>query len=178
MFKKLLPIVFLFAGFQVNAAIITSDDVYYDGNLEWLHFNFTDGMTALESHDEYSDQGFRLAFATEASDFISTWFGTSIVNGSLHTTNHNSQRAAFWNEFTFVHPNYGSWALAADGLLYGTDGGGYIHDGATSIVPFGQGNANYAYMMVRGTVVPEPSMIALFGLGLVGLVFNRQRRQS
>ncbi len=64
MFKKLLPLLFLFAGFQVNAAVITDDNVYDDGNLEWLNLNFTRDTSSADALIDFGGDGFRMASVT------------------------------------------------------------------------------------------------------------------
>ncbi len=56
MFKKFLPVIFLFAGFHADAALIdndwyTTDDV---NNLDWLDLSFTDNKLLSEALDENS----------------------------------------------------------------------------------------------------------------------------
>ena len=56
------------------------------------------------------------------------------------------------------------------------DGG--IHGGYTSFKVNGLESYTWSVASAESAPVPEPSIIALFGLGLVGLGFARRRRQA
>jgi hypothetical protein len=99
MLKKLLPILFLFTGFQANAALITHNgytldedtDIVTGGGLEWLQWDVTKGLsvnTAVAANGIFggADYGNGWTLATNeqmaalfnAFSFNSTTTGTSL----------------------------------------------------------------------------------------------------
>jgi hypothetical protein len=88
MFKKLLPLLFFFAGFQANAAIISGTHSTADGKsvalqgLEWLSWDetYNSTRTAVEAGG-YFDDGWRYATGAEFGGLISSiWGGASGEN--------------------------------------------------------------------------------------------------
>jgi hypothetical protein len=233
MFKKLLPLLFLFAGFQANASIIDNGPYTTDteSGLDWLDVT----LSIDRSYDDVSTQfgsagdfeGWRYASGLE---FEQLWNNISGVDES------SPYGAEFYDidETTFSIDPYvamlgdtydayivglGGPHTSSDHAWGGVDGDGkgihqsfgiladsfYDHDGVTinyylagaydadeyNVDDFGDSTnarawavlggvsgASYGSWLVRGTIsVPEPSIIALFCLGLVGIGFAR-RRQS
>ncbi len=88
MFKKLLPILFLFTGFQANAALIgnlTYDGTYISGDgRTYLGFNtiaswdYATTLAATQVNGEYED--YRIANNADADYFIGSLFGTEDDN--------------------------------------------------------------------------------------------------
>jgi hypothetical protein len=193
MIKKLLPLLFLFAGFQVNAAAITSADVYDDGELEWLHASFTHGLSSSMSASTYLADGFRLASAAEARALMLGWVPDSHVSASNVWGGHLAQANAHIAK-GLLDPNRadnnGSYFAVADHGLFGastwSQNGWIMYGNLDKGVGVNGAMSTWAgYGMVRGGSeiepeeqrVPEPTIIALFALGLVGIGFAR-RRQS
>jgi hypothetical protein len=179
MIKKLLPLLFLFAGFQVNAAVITDDNVYDDGNLEWLNLNFTRDTSSADALIDFGGDGFRMASVTEAAALIDGWFGVTMTGAVLKGANPELVREVL-DMFGATFRSRDSFGIVMDGGLFGVSKKkGRVFSGKSpGNEKWGAGgvaSGRAGYWMVRDAVVPEPSIIALFGLGLVGIGFARRR---
>ncbi|MFT5548578.1 MAG: hypothetical protein ACI9CO_000493 [Candidatus Azotimanducaceae bacterium] len=182
MYKKLLPLLFLFTGFQVNAAIIVDNGTYttVDG-LDWLDWTATLNQTHAAALG--NNAGYRTATLAEMVDLNEAMFGTTFTYNSsgLDISFDRASNATAIGDFIALFGNtssYGySYAVGASVGLVGFDGkalyAGYdpAYYGSPGFSSPAVGNA-----LVRRSAVPEPSIIALFGLGLVGIGFARRRR--
>jgi len=176
--------IFLFL-FSSNcfATLITSDDVYDDGTFEWLHFDFTHGMTSAVSLSTYTGDGFRLATVVEAQDLINDWFGTSFsLDSNEYDPLYSVLATEFFTEFTATYIDRFSLGLVADGGLFGVSlaGGIFIGDNPIGYGEGGVGEYFAGYMMVRDSSsdVPEPSTLAILAFSLMGLASRRQYKQA
>jgi hypothetical protein len=231
MFKKLLPLLFLFAGFQANASIIfngythdTSTDIVTGGGLDWLQWDYTIGQsidTALAgaATSAYGG-GWALASNAQMAGLFNS-FGFGAFGTVEHSTYRfsdpftSSEDAVTDNELAFISmfgDTYlaGGFASCAGAecyqearALYGSDADGdnffnraLVYDdyrlmfGTRQTLQSGFielnvdqwanwiGDVRSGVALVRAASVPEPSIFALFGLGLVGIGFARRKRQA
>jgi hypothetical protein len=235
MFKKLLPLLFLFAGFHVNASIIfngythdTATDIVTGGGLEWLQWDYTVGQsidTALAGAATTAyGGGWALASNTQMAGLFNTFgFGAFGTDENTHYYESDAwnvtEVAATDNELMFIlmfgdtyklerktHECYWIFpqfqckkqakayfgsdaddaglfhkAFVVDDFINNNGYGSMYRDGyvwMTSAVKRSTtaGFADTGVALVRSVTVPEPSIIALFGLGLVGIGFARRRR--
>jgi hypothetical protein len=226
MFKKLLPILFLFTGFQANAALIgnlTFDGTYISGGgrtyldlSEYVRWDYQTAYNATQVGGAYED--FRIANTADADNFIGLLFGANADNCSavdrvasndtcgtlaqyagwasvinrrvMHssadvgfkfladesithevglTIMHNRPTGRYNSTPTRTVTQHEEW-----GTVWEADRLGNLTDNTGQII------GKTAWLMVRGPIaaVPEPSIIALIGLGIFGLGFARRRRQS
>jgi hypothetical protein len=197
MFKKLLPILFLFTGFQANAVLIgnlTYDGTYISGDgRTYLRLNtiaswdYATTLAATQVGMQY--EGFRIANSADALYFIGSLFGASPHDCSTINT-------ATWTicgDITgWADGLFGiSYDPSADYIIFKSEVPGYaglIWIGNTNQVGLDEawfdishmGGLPVSWLLVKDTVVsvPEPSIIALMGLGIFGIGFARRRRQS
>ncbi|GHE88523.1 PEP-CTERM sorting domain-containing protein [Thalassotalea profundi] len=172
------------------AGLITSDDVYNDGSLEWLHFNFTVGLSSTASLNTYEDEGFRFATADEATTLVNDWFGLNLDAGNTNVSSPAfSDLIDSWNEeFTINYTTVGSYGLVANYGLFGARRDNNfifsnyypaVYGAGGDVSPIGA-----SYMLVRdvnkdvNVNVPEPSTLAIFALGIIGLASRRFKQQS
>jgi hypothetical protein len=90
MFKKLLPILFLFTGFQANAVLIGNlayDGTYISGDarnyvgLDTIaSWDYATTLAATQARGQY--EGFRIANTADADFFIGSLFGANVDNCS------------------------------------------------------------------------------------------------
>jgi hypothetical protein len=194
MFKKLLPLLFLFAGFQANAVIIdqTATTLDTDTGFEWLDMSYTDGITyaaALAGSNTFEGGGWRNASYLEVVELANNAVGFGITPSS------NNDYASFIGLSALTDFMGGTYG----GTSYSYVVGNVYIGGGLDRAQFGYGNAKGWFrnnltdnfwdgfsdsdsrigtFLVRSSAVPEPSIIALFGLGLVGIGFARRKRQS
>jgi hypothetical protein len=184
MFKKLLPLLFLFAGFQANAALIDNGDYSTDveSGLDWLDWTLTQNKTQAEALTLFSGAGWRVATHAEAFELIGNQFDVVINSVGIGYGNTSSTWDADTARFIDL---FGSTNGAAS--TYASIEGMGLFGPSHSSLAAGYGPSSYGavgrhatYMgvaLVKVAAVSEPAIIALFALGLVGIGFAR-RRQS
>jgi hypothetical protein len=119
MFKKLLPILFLFTGFQANAVLIgnlTYDGTYISGDgrtylgLDTIApWDYATTLAATQVNGEYED--YRIANTADADYFIGSLFGAnadncSTVDGTASTNTHCGDLVG-WGDGLFGTSGYG-----------------------------------------------------------------------
>jgi hypothetical protein len=218
MFKKLLPILFLFTGFQANAGLIgnlTYDGTYISGDgrtyvgLNTIaSWDYAKTLAATQVNGQY--EGFRIANTADADFFIGSLFGTnanacSTVDGIA--TRSYCGNITGWADGLFI----GNMGFSSDSFLFIADealthevglveigrGGVAIQDERYTSIANADVRAKRAvfaapWLLVKDTVAapgpsvpgsgavaaPEPSIVALMGLGIFGIGFARRRCQS
>jgi hypothetical protein len=195
MFKKLLPLLLLFTGFQANAVIIdqAATTLDTDTGFEWLDMSYTDGITyaaALAGSNTFEGGGWRNASYLEVVELASNAVGYDI---SLSFGSDPSSYIGLSMLTDFMGGTYGGGSSlyavgnvdiggGIDRAQFGYFGSkGYFRDNAQADTvwdPRTDPDSDIGTFLVRTSAVPEPSIIALFGLGLVGIGFARRKRQS
>jgi hypothetical protein len=188
MFKKLLPLLFLFAGFQANATLIDNGDYSTDtqSGLDWLDWTLTTDMTQHDALLHFSRAGWRIATATEAVGLIENHFNV-VVGATGHAGGSASViLPAKYIEFLslFGDTSGGLFAVQSGSTIEGFglvgSGGSLVFAGFEGLWDFSDIDQYSKYLgvaLVKDAAVSEPAVIALFALGLVGIGFAR-RRQS
>jgi hypothetical protein len=204
MFKKLLPLLFLFAGFQANATLIDNGSTTVDTatNLEWLDVTATLGESynsVIGGFGGYIADGYSVATTSQLCVLFGA-LGDSIANcpDAGVDTLAAANVAEFIYKFgdtTVSQPGYAGtfgWYDSGDVLLLDAVGLGCIEGSAMSVGCVRRNGAwadgafdtvSWSHPLVGGWLVrvasvPEPAIIALFTLGLVGIGFARRKRQS
>jgi hypothetical protein len=211
MFKKLLPILFLFTGFQANAGLIgnlTYDGTYISGDgrtyvgLDTIaSWDYATTLAATQVSGKY--EGFRIANTADTDFFIGSLFGATVDNCSTVdgvATYTRCGTLAGWTDGLFGG-NYSDtdefmWFLAdetsssevglinvpSSGNVYQWEDYGSVDfsDIYSSIDEPDRTFGVITWLLVKDTVasVPEPSIVALMGLGIFGIGLARRRRQS
>jgi hypothetical protein len=210
MFKNLLPILFLFTGFQAGAVVIgnlTYDGTYISGDgrtylgLETIaSWDYIRTFNATQVNGEYED--YRIANTADADYFIGSLFGAdaddcSTVDGA--PTDETCGHIQGWTDGFFgdnFRYDYDMFMFIAEetpavfraGITRITQYGIVRQIESWNYISFTDKYADNGYyyhepitwLLVKDTVasVPEPSSIALMGLGIFGLGYARRRRQS
>jgi hypothetical protein len=184
MVKKLLPLLFLFAGFQANATLIDNGDFSTDveSGLDWLDWTLTLDKTQAEALTMFSGYGWRVATDTEADELIFNQFGLSVNSSGVAYGSGSSSfvadRSRFIDLLGMTHSGVATYAsIEGYGLVGPSDSQVFSNHAPGS---YGVVNLHANWMgvaLVKVAAVSEPAIIALFSLGLVGIGFAR-RRQS
>ena len=181
-------------------ALITKDTV---SGLEWLDLTVTSGLTYDAVFAELGVGGDYegWAFASE-SQLNSLWSafggaGPYTVQSPIHNQAFDNGLLTTWgilnahqisSESFFLWDNVPSSGTHSRGRVLDFDFSGYFDGIIISVgakddaVSAGTGTGSALVRDINAptssAVVPEPSIIALFSLGLVGLGFARRKRQS
>jgi hypothetical protein len=208
MFKKLLPILFLFTGFQASAVVIgnlTYDGIYISGDgRTYVGFDtiaswdYATTLAATQVNGQF--EGFRIANTADADYFIGSLFGAnadscSTVDGSasnggcgnldnwvdgIFGNSHGPDEDYFWfladeswSDVGYVRVNVRNLSV----VQYEQWRSFYVFNRLSSIG--GYGESSIPWLLVKDIIdAPEPSIMALMGLGIFGIGFARRRRQS
>jgi hypothetical protein len=197
LFKKLLPLLFLFAGFQANAAII---QFQYD---DTISYSFITGLVAGQSATitvgldngvagdvsqiwtagdltsvtfDFNNGGLVTTFNSPWGGSLSSSVGNFTTNGSGVLTG----VMASWSNYS-SGTDWSSAGLAVTPESWWLNGWNEVFraDSMLGVVALTNvSDMKSAANWSKVAAVPEPSIIALFGLGLVGIGFARRKRQS
>jgi len=194
MFKKLLPLLFLFAGFQANAALIQFqyDDIISYSSIPGLaagqsatitvgldnggisNISQTWTATHLQSVTiDFDNGGLVTTFNSPWDGGLSDAAGDFVTDGSGSLTGVMTN----WRDYNVSADvttsgsgvRYFRWYLNGNNSFYHQSGNQVVH--LTDV-----GDMLDAVHWSLVSDVPEPSIIALFGLGLVGIGFARRRQ--
>jgi hypothetical protein len=196
MFKKLLPLLFLFAGFQANALVITqyASESAFQAAAGALSMEDFSG----EADGKFTSRTFTGFDATLASQYPNR---PSVIGNELELQLKDSSSVlnlTFVDGINALGFNWRNTDTSGDSIElivggqsidFGPEGSGFFGmttDIAFSVAGFsdnagGGGWLDLAYIddiQYSESAVPEPSIIALFALGLVGIGFARRRRQA
>jgi hypothetical protein len=207
MFKKLLPLLFLFAGFQANAALfqfqfedtISSTTItgLSGGQSALITVGLDNGGTSHLSQTWTADDLTAVTFDFNNGGYVFTFSdpfdgGLTNVSGDFVTDSSGTLTSvlSYWfksnmtDDFSSSDGSFNDFSWFLDGYNYMFRAGtiiGFNEIELSGNVPCCVVPAN---ALMRDpdewtlvSVVPEPSIIALFGLGLAGLGLVR-RRQS
>jgi hypothetical protein len=195
MFKKLLPLLFLFAGFQANALVITqyASESAFQAAAGALSMEDFSG----EADGKFTSRTFTGFDATLASPFpnrpsvIGNELELELIGSSsiLNLTFVDGINALGFNwRITDTSGDSLELIVGGQSMYFGPEGSGFFGmttDIAFSVAGFseagGDGWLDMAYIddiQYSESAVPEPSIIALFALGLAGIGFARRRRQA
>jgi hypothetical protein len=203
---KLLPILFLFTGFQASAVLIgnlTYDGTYISGDgrtyvgLDTIaSWDYLTTFNATQADGVYED--FRIANNADADYFIGSLFGAqadtcSTVDGTPTNTfcgivpgwfdgifgdNYNTSFDSIFHTAD-VNADYEvGFVEILSGRLYQTESG-LSFAGSNEYSANGtESHTPVAWLLVKDTVVSanEPSILALMALGIFGFGFARRRR--
>lgn len=208
MFKKLLPILFLFTGFQAGAAVIgnlTYDGTYISGDgrtyvgLDTIaSWDYATTLAATQVSGQY--EGFRIANTADADYFIGSLFGANADNCStVDGTASNEQcgilsgwaDGVFGNNYAYNYDYFwfiadeslaevGYTEMLSNGRVTQDEGGGSFRFSDRYAANGILSSKRITWLLVKesNVQVNEPSILALMGLGIFGIGFARRRRQS
>jgi hypothetical protein len=188
MFKKLLPLLFLFTGFQVNAVIIQVDVIDTTNVVLSLSGTLNGPIPPGALGILFIDTPVPISTSSSAS-FIT---GDAMIGAlSIYKIYSGYNNPPYGGSLQVRGPSFDLFSVGdilsgVAEVSFHSDHGmtQSMFDGSGVGIYWGKSSSQSTYGTLQGyatsydsNAVPEPSIIALFGLGLVGIGFAR-RRQS
>jgi hypothetical protein len=176
MFKKLLPFIFLFAGFQVNAELIQWDissmGQQYDSNMV--------GTFTVESTDPNTILNWNIVVSgtTQGKEYLNGLWKDDLAG---HSTGYYGN--AWWAPSPYDHMVYFNRGSTVLELAF--DLSKFTTTGLTDFRALGSASGQSAtFVSFNDTTasgsslsfVPVPWSFSLFSLGLAGLAFSRRKK--
>jgi hypothetical protein len=187
-FLKIIGIGFIMSVSSLaNATLIDNGDYSTDNEsgLDWLDWTLTKDKTQAEALTLYSSEGWRIATKSEALSLMDNIYGVDLDSAPYNyiamttVADYAAKTALFESMLGSTTGSLSNTYATIEGVgLFGIDPGTIygastpLYFGATDFKSWAMGVA-----LVKKVAVPEPAIIALFGLGLVGIGLAR-RRQS
>ena len=201
-FLKQLTIAYmLIVGTYANAGLINSDYLvlgdgltYFDTETQftWLDTTQTQNMTYANALSTFTD--YRLASNGEIEDLFGKVFPNFQINyfGHSYYTGEGviASNEASLDAFGLLNGTFGGSTNYTYGVYKDEDNisrlfGGWDQSGGSFIAGlehngvYESANTGYGVMMVKKTEdVPEPSTLAIFALGMMGLAARRFKKQA
>lgn len=183
MLKKILPILFLFTVVQADAVLIDHVDYTTDTvtGLDWYDLSFTLNKSYDTVVANLGSGGLYEGWSIATHDQISTLYDAAGGTGPyLNSSGHQAV-------FQILQPMWGgvSAGIWANTLNYGSLEQGIVlrsfgrsnfYTDNFSDPSSGNSHTGTALVKITSFVIPEPSIIALMGTGLVGLGFVSRRK--
>jgi hypothetical protein len=162
-----------------NVTSTVANNGYGAGILGSGYFTFDDALIPASGNGNIGNS----IMGAPTLDLSFNWFGASFdaTNAGIATlTFANGSLTDWWIGGNYVAPVCGpmryscvsSVGAAPDFMLLASSGGS-LNDGVNSGIGSGYGTVSWS---VRSTSVPEPAMLGLFGLGLLGLAAAQRKK--
>ena len=170
---------------MAHAGLITDNgDTTTVDQVEWLDWTKTVGLTQVLALQTFGE--FRLATTQELTHMMTVFFGVAFTaqpgyhanDGSVQVRNKITDFVSLFGDTT---PSISTDATGAyvNDRFWAVDRGNYYHNMDPANFP---NRAQYiqttGIAMVRRTEVPEPTTLAIFALGMIGLASRRFKKQS
>jgi hypothetical protein len=155
-----------------NAILINNDSYTTDtvSGLDWL--DWTETVNSSELDALTNNAGYRLATDSELRNLLDSAFNCA----GVHHCNSTPEFASFTAMFGETEQG-GTGVTLRDYGMYAI-GSGFYKGYMNGSLELGNASPRFGVGLVKDTVVPEPSTLAIFGLGLLGLAAGRFKKKA
>jgi hypothetical protein len=189
--KIITVVLFLMFPFTSNAALINKDLTTLDDQTgrKWLDLTATANCSYTTFSSGDTCNGINLDDWTFASvaDVYGFWIngGVAIENSQSYTASNTTEISSILNLVGVLSGSFGTSSYGANGFVSDSDGLAaqlFVRDAESRdfLFSFGDGpSLNIgAWLYQDAAAAPEPAIVALFGLGLAGMVLVRRKKKA
>lgn len=166
---------FEFGGFTVSSVVPSGSDTLLGFTGGWINF-YVDTTTAYDGDDISSATNGGLWLAMEAHETFSSTHGMmTSINATLSSFGAGTDAGTGAGLLDVV----GGMAMGNFDTDTQTDGADWVFSSSFQPIPGGptpDGLELFGTADFRGTSIPEPSSLAMLGLGILGLGFGARRK--